>query len=574
MIYVLCHQYLSETGNMNCLVMESDKSIRELVEIYSAVHFLLEEMTGNNCPAISIPRLRRVLTEFYGMNDRTILFDESELNKIAVPLDSVFRKVYLQERDGKSEGVIIVDRFLARESCCGDRYKEIMNTWLPKGKELERLQAILCIPEECVSVFGNVESIEISEVYSEMLKRETTTKNILGCTQKYGEGILLQERKGNLYIQSNVGEEPFVEFVKNQIYQGMKSGDSMVVIDPNRNIYTREMWIYLTIHGYRVECYRLDSIDESNCFNCLSELGKNNEDLIKKMASDIIDNQKYNMMPAVEKIAKVLLSAVMLATTTEMKEKDRNMMEIAKIFRSNVSADMLDKILRTMFHELEMSHPAKKLFEIYSEAPKDIKVSAIQKIKNALRVYEECICEATMTEHRYDMEMLIKQKSILFVIPGEQTESQALFSVFMERLYDSTMRAAESIPDHREVQFLLMGYPFFGKINGLDAYMKDGKNRGIFTTLYAEIPKQEIVWKQMDQVFEYCEYGIFINGIEPDMTYDHVEGAEPRYRESIIYGKGEDSIVYPCYLYESKYHPYKIPEDIEDLLTMYSGKTR
>ena len=578
MVYVLCHQYLSETGNMNCLVMESDKNIRELVEIYGAVHFLLEEMTGNNCPVISIPRLRRVLTKFYGMIDRTILFDESELNKITVPLDSVFRKAYLQARDGKSEGVIIVDRFLARESCCGDRYKEIMKTWLPKGRELEELRAMLCIPEECVSVFGDVEPIKISEVYSEMLKRETTTKNILGCTQKYGEGILLQEKKGNFYVQSSVGKEPFIEFVKNQIYQGMKNGDSMVVIDPGRMIDKREMWIYLMIHGYRVEYYCLNPMDESNCFNCFYGLGKNDEKLIQRIASDILDNQKYNMVPAVEKISKVLLSAVMLAAMTEMKEEDRNMVEIAKIFRSNVSGAMLDKILRSMFDKLEMSHPAKKLFEIYSEAPGDIKISAIHKISSALKVYEDCIRE-TLTEHRYDLEMLIKQKTVLFVIPGEQVESQTLLSVFMERVYDSTIKAAEKFPDHREVQFLLMGYPGFGKINGLDTYMKDGKEQEIFTTLCAEIPEQEKmihndVLEQVDHVSRYCEYGIFINRVEPDTTCDHAEKVKPRYRESIICGKGEDSIVYPCCLYESKYHPYKIPEDIEDLLTMYSSKTR
>ena len=73
----------------------------------------------------------------------------------------------------------------------------------------------------------------------------------------------------------------------------------------------------------------------------------------------------------------------MIAAITEMEEKDRNMVEIATIFRLGVSGIMLDKILHVMFDEIDISHPGKKLFEIYSEAPVGIKLYAIQRVADA-----------------------------------------------------------------------------------------------------------------------------------------------------------------------------------------------
>lgn len=61
---------------------------------------------------------------------------------------------------------------------------------------------------------------------------------------------------------------------RNQIYQRIRRGDSMVIVDPERRLHTREMWIYLTIHGYQVDSYDLDCMDESCCFNCLYGFNK------------------------------------------------------------------------------------------------------------------------------------------------------------------------------------------------------------------------------------------------------------------------------------------------------------
>lgn len=223
----------------------------------------------------------------------------------------------------------------------------------------------------------------------ELKRRGHEIGDILGCDEK-GEEICVRKGKGNLYVDGNMEKEQLFDFMRSQIYQNIQRGDSMVIVDLGSRIYKRELWIYLTIHGYRVDSYNMDCMTESDCFNCLDGLGAEDEEQIVMIANDIIDDQEYKFMTyPVETACKALLSAVLLASLTEMEESDRNMLEIATIFRLGVSKTMLDKILYVMFEELDETSSAKQLFAMYSEAEEEIRMEAIQKIGDALAVYEK-----------------------------------------------------------------------------------------------------------------------------------------------------------------------------------------
>ena len=103
----------------------------------------------------------------------------------------------------------------------------------------------------------------------ELKRRGHEIGDILGCDEK-GEEICVRKGKGNLYVDGDMEKEQLFDFMRSQIYQNIQRGDSIVIIDPERRLHTREMWIYLTIHGYCVDSYDLDCMDGSCCFNCLS----------------------------------------------------------------------------------------------------------------------------------------------------------------------------------------------------------------------------------------------------------------------------------------------------------------
>ncbi|MFQ9199971.1 MAG: hypothetical protein ACLR3Z_09850 [Anaerostipes hadrus] len=390
----------------------------------------------------------------------------------------------------------------------------------------------MCKKIETNENFFSLGEILVREISPELLKQESETGDILGCNAT-GEKILTTTGYGNLNVRSSnlSGREPLIDFARNQIYQRIRRGDSIVIIDPERI--------------------------------------------------------------AVDKISKILLSAVMIAAITEMEEKDRNMVEIATIFRLGVSGIMLDKILHVMFDEIDISHPGKKLFEIYSEAPVGIKLYAIQRVADALKVYEDYISE-NFKLHQYDMAMPIKQKCVLFVTPGKTAQDKVLFSSFMEKLYDMMIAAADLNPKHPKVQVDLFDYPLHGVIEGLDDYMKYGNDKGIYTTLYTECKDietidQEECMEHINEIYDHCKIDILIEDTDSSLHYTHKCGNttigeepeipgmschsnDPKYREIIKCKDNEDAIECHCYMYRSENHPYPIPENTEDLLTMYSKR--
>ena len=59
------------------------------------------------------------------------------------------------------------------------------------------------------------------------------------------------------------------------------------------------------------------------------------------------------------------------------------------------------------------------------------------------------------------MEMPVKEKSVLFIESGQLPEDKVLFSVFMERLYDSMLKKAEERQQDVPVILYVFQYPLF-----------------------------------------------------------------------------------------------------------------
>ena len=73
MLYILYHHYEYEPGNPDTvLILDSDKTEEDIVEIYSALQFLLETLMGNDCPSLDMQCLQSILVDYYGMVDKKI----------------------------------------------------------------------------------------------------------------------------------------------------------------------------------------------------------------------------------------------------------------------------------------------------------------------------------------------------------------------------------------------------------------------------------------------------------------------------------------------------------------------
>lgn len=145
MIYILDHYYAVNHKEW-CLIVESDKTEQEVIEITSALTFLFEDIVDvsacldNNC-------LLKLLVTYYGMKDiKAERFCEEMLDTIddmMLPINGVSKKVYVGVDGIAVEKAVIIDLYGARESCCGPDYKKMYDKYLPVGERLEEIKALL-----------------------------------------------------------------------------------------------------------------------------------------------------------------------------------------------------------------------------------------------------------------------------------------------------------------------------------------------------------------------------------------------------------------------------------------------
>lgn len=131
MIYVLDHYYAINHTDF-CLIVSSEKSVQDVVEICSAISFLLETEVDMDA-ALDQTCLLEILKDFYGMTDVKSDFSEDRIQAMQLPIHTAFER-YTNE-------IYLLDLYEARESQCGPvNCPRIMEKWLPTGDAREDLR--------------------------------------------------------------------------------------------------------------------------------------------------------------------------------------------------------------------------------------------------------------------------------------------------------------------------------------------------------------------------------------------------------------------------------------------------
>lgn len=146
MLYILYNHYEYYPKNPDTvLILESDKTKKEIVEIYSSLRFLLEILMGNNSPSINMQCLQSILVDYYGMTNEKDKIEPSSYEDIEMFEFNLPEEQKVEQKDGVFRNVCIIELFGARRYYCRDDYREIIDRWLPKGKQLEKLKNKLCL---------------------------------------------------------------------------------------------------------------------------------------------------------------------------------------------------------------------------------------------------------------------------------------------------------------------------------------------------------------------------------------------------------------------------------------------
>lgn len=135
-IYKITHFYGDDERS---IFLKSEKDVNELIEILACIDFKFEEVVDLS-GTMSEKSIGLILKRFYGAE--IISGDLKRYLEVGTRWNEDerdFSIVKVFEVDGYAYPVIQIDRFWARESCCGPNYVKLMEKYIPTDSEFSEM---------------------------------------------------------------------------------------------------------------------------------------------------------------------------------------------------------------------------------------------------------------------------------------------------------------------------------------------------------------------------------------------------------------------------------------------------
>lgn len=139
MIYIISHYYAVNRREF-CIILKSDKTEKEIIEICNAVTFFLEDYYD---PSVSLDMdcLKELLVNHYEATDIKDSILPYIKGKYPMP-DGVSMK-YDIKTDTGLEKAISIDLYEAREAYCGPNYRDVIEKWIYPHRDAADIQEFI-----------------------------------------------------------------------------------------------------------------------------------------------------------------------------------------------------------------------------------------------------------------------------------------------------------------------------------------------------------------------------------------------------------------------------------------------
>lgn len=273
----------------------------------------------------------------------------------------------------------------------------------------------------------------------EITKPADTDGTILGRIRNKAVSLPIKSRMNrNIAVYGASGSMKSRAFARNMILQAAKRGESIVVTDPKSELY-EDMSRYLAERRYTVRVFNLVNPQNSDSWNCLSEI--EGSELMAQVLTDVIIKNTGNGKsdPFWDSSEMALLKALVLYVTLEYPEDQRNMGEVYKLISMSSEAS-----LSKLFSPLPLSHPAKAPYSIFRQAADSVRGGVIIGLGARIQVFQNrLICDMTSCKD-IDLELPGHEKCAYFCITSDQDSTfDFLSSLFFSFLFIKLVRYAD-----------------------------------------------------------------------------------------------------------------------------------
>lgn len=277
-------------------------------------------------------------------------------------------------------------------------------------------------------------------------------------------------------------------FVRNQLLQAIRRGESVVCTDPKIELHDDLVELFRK-NDYTVKIYNLVMPEHSDSWNCMA--GLNGDTLTAQILTDVIientvepDAKKDHFWDYNE---TNLLKALVLYTDLDP-SRGPEQKHLPAVYQ--MITQYSEKQLIALFDKLPISHPAKAPFNLFKNCSDNVRAGVMSGLGTRLQVMQSSAIKQITSSSGIDLTLPGKKKCAYFIILSDQDTSLSFISsLFFSSLFMKLARYADSTKAKRckvPVNVILEELNTTGSINALNVRISSLRSRAIFLTLVCQ----------------------------------------------------------------------------------------
>ena len=244
---------------------------------------------------------------------------------------------------------------------------------------------------------------------------------------------------GNLAVYGSSGSMKTRSFCMNRILQAAVRGESLIISDPKSELYEKSSE-YLRDQGYCVKVFNLVNPENSDSWNCLSEV--EGQELMAQLFVDVIIKNTINNGKGDhfwDSCEMNLLKALVLYVDQSYAEQNRNIGEVYRLLTLSGESD-----LDSLFENLPPTHPAKAPYSLYKQASDTVRSGVIIGLGSRLQVFQSELIKKITTRDEIDLELPGQERCAYFLVSSDQDSTfDFLASLFLSFCFIKLVRYAD-----------------------------------------------------------------------------------------------------------------------------------
>ena len=244
---------------------------------------------------------------------------------------------------------------------------------------------------------------------------------------------------GNLAVYGSSGSMKTRSFCMNRILQAAVRGESLIISDPKSELYEKSSE-YLRDQGYCVKVFNLVNPENSDSWNCLSEVEW--QELMAQLFVDVIIKNTINNGKGDhfwDSCEMNLLKALVLYVDQSYAEQNRNIGEVYRLLTLRGESD-----LDSLFENLPPTHPAKAPYSLYKQASDTVRSGVIIGLGSRLQVFQSELIKKITTRDEIDLELPGQERCAYFLVTSDQDSTfDFLASLFLSFCFIKLVRYAD-----------------------------------------------------------------------------------------------------------------------------------